>query len=168
QQGIADLLLGLLDPGEGELIGSQAFNRYVTIVGRKAATTALDNQASMLAQLARETNDSLAVGRAAFAAEHARGVMRNLDVLAALQKQKETLDLQRNQTARQKDLVAERDRQIKDLEGRLAKAQNTTRAYLTEQMKLQKHLLDAERKLRDANSKNQGLEKEIRKLEGQE
>jgi hypothetical protein len=167
QQAIADLLLGLLEPGEGDsgMFGTQAFNRYLTIVGRKAAATALDNQAAMMAQLVHETNDALAAGRAAFAAAHAQGVMRNLDILAVLQKEKETLELQRNQTARQKDLVADRDRQIKDLQGKLANAQKTTRANLAEQEKLQHAFLEAERKLRDANNKNQGLEQEIKKLE---
>jgi hypothetical protein len=134
-------------------------------VGRKAAATALDNQAAMMAQLVHETNDALAAGRATFAAAHAQGVMRNLDILAVLQKEKETLELQRNQTARQKDLVAERDRQVKDLQGKLANAQKTTRAYLAEQLKLQEALLNAQRKLRDANNKNQGLEEQIKKLE---
>jgi len=165
QQGVAYLLFGLLDTGEGDLLESQAYKRYVTIVGRKAAATALDNQAATLAQLAHETNDALAAGRSAFAAAHARGVMHNLDVQGALQKEKDTLELQRNQTARQKELVAERDRQVKDLEGRLEKARKTTRAYLTVQERLQHAFLEAERKLRDANGKNQGLEQQIQKLE---
>jgi hypothetical protein len=164
QQGIADLLLGLLEY-EGDPFESQAFKRYLTVVGRKAAATAIDNQAATLAQLARETNDRLAADRAAFAAAHGRGVIRNLDIVAALDKEKATLELQRNQTARQKELVAERQKQVQELEGRLKSDQKKTRDLLDAQEKLQKALLDADRQLRDANKKNQDLEQKIQKLE---
>jgi hypothetical protein len=167
RQGIAEVLLGLLEPGEGDPFESQAFKRYVTVVGRKAAATAIDNQAAALTQLARETNDVLAAGRATFAATHGQAVLRNLDIVAALQKEKETLELQRNQTARQKELVAERQAQVDKLVARLEAARKTTRAYLDAQEKLQKALLDGDRQLRDANSTNQGLEQKLQKLEQQ-
>jgi hypothetical protein len=161
QQGYANLLFGLLEPGESDLFESQAFKRFVAVVGRKAAATAIDNQAAGLTQLARETNDALAAGRATFAAAHAREVMRLRDLAGVLQREKETLELQRNQTARQKDLVNDRKRQVNDLENQLEKGRKTTRALLAEQERVEKALIEQQRWLRDANSKNQGLEKQI-------
>jgi hypothetical protein len=167
RQGIAELLLGLLESGDGDLFDTTGFKRFVVVVGRKAAAAALDNQASALAHLARETDDDLAAGRTAFAAEHARGVTRVRDIQAAMQKEKETLEVQRNQTAQQQQLVNDRKRQVADLEAANDKARKTTKAMLAEQARLQKGLMDADRKLRDQNSDNQRDEEIIRKLEEQ-
>jgi hypothetical protein len=167
RQGIADLLLGLLGAGDGDPFESQAFKRFVVVVGRKAATAALDNQAAALAHLAQETDAELAAGRTAFAAEHTRGVTRVRDILAALQKEKDVLEVQRNQTAQQRTLVKEAQRQVADLETLNDNARKTTKALLAEQLRLQKGLLDADRKLRDQNSDNQRDEEIIRKLEEQ-
>jgi hypothetical protein len=162
---IADLLFGLIEPGEGDLYQSQGYKRFVTVVGRRAAATAIDNQASALASLSRETEEVLAAGRSTFAEIHGRMTTHASDLFDALQRDKAALELQRNQTARQQELVNESDRHVKDLQGQLSAARKKTRDDLNKQEKLEKALLDADRKLRDANDKNQGLEKTIRKLE---
>jgi hypothetical protein len=165
KQTLANLLFAWLEPGEGDLFESQAYKRFVAVVGRKGAAAAVDNQAAALAQLARETDDLLAAGRSNFAAAHGRLVTRVRDVVEVVDREKATLESQRNLTARQQDLVAERDRQVKTLEANLETGRKTTRAFLAEQLKMQEALLNAERKLRDANSQNQKLEREIRSLE---
>jgi hypothetical protein len=170
RQAIAMLLLGLLSatpPGEGQqdVLDLPGYKRFLTVVGRQAAARALGAQADVLTQLAHETNDALATRRSAFAAAHGRMVSRLRDLTDAMDREKAALDSQQNQTARQQELVNERQRQVKDLEARLDVARKRTRAYLAEQQKLQKALLDEERKLRDANSENRKLVGEIEKLE---
>jgi hypothetical protein len=165
KQSIANLLFAWLDPGEGDLFESPAYKRFVTVVGRKEAVVAVDNQAAILSQLARETDGVLAAGRSNFAAAHARMVTRVRDLVEVVDREKAAVETQRNQTARQQELVGERDRQVKTLEANLETGRKTTRAYLAELQKMQEALLKAERELRDANSKNQKLEQDIRSLE---
>jgi len=165
RQAIADLLFNFVEPGEGDLFESPGYKRFVAVVGRKGAATAVDHQAAVLVQLARETDDVLAIGRSNFAAIHGKMVTRVRDLVEEVDRDKAMLDKQRNQTARQQELVSERDRQVKTLESNLATARKTTRSYLAEQLKMQEALLAAERKLRDANSENQKMEQQIRSLE---
>jgi hypothetical protein len=170
RQAIATLLFGLLSatpPSEGQqdVLDSPGYKRFVTVVGRQAAARAVDNQADALAQLALETDDALTKGRLAFAAAHGRLVSRLRELNDAMDREKTALESQQNQTARQQELVNERQRQVKDLEARLDAARKRTRTYLAEQQKLQQALLAEERKLRDANSENRKLVGEIEKLE---
>jgi hypothetical protein len=169
RQAIASLLFGLLSatPGDGQqdVLDSPGYKHFVAVVGRQAAATAVADQADVLTQLAYETNDALGAGRNTFAAAHGRMVSRLRELADVMQHEKDALELQRNQTARQQELVNERDGQVKDLQARLAAAHKRTRAYLAEQQKLQQALLAEQRKLRDANSKNRELVGEIEKLE---
>jgi hypothetical protein len=165
KQALADLLFGLLEPGEGDLFASPAYKRFVIVVGRAVAIKAVDNQAAALVQLARETEDVLAAGRSAFAAAHALSVTHIRELAEVVRRENAALELQRAQTERQRQLVAERKRQVDDLQGKLEVARKTTRDYLNEQLKMQENLLKAERKLRDANSENRKLEQQIRSLE---
>ena len=91
--------------------------------------------------------------------------MHAYDLFDNLEREIATLELQKNQTARQEALVNERKRQVRDLEGRLDNARATTRAILAEQQKLQDAVIKADRTLRDANAKNLELTESIQKLE---
>src|SRR5437016_5741159 len=85
KQAVADLLFGLVEPSEGDLFDSQGYKRFVVVVGRKAAVTAVDNQAAALTQLVRETEDLLAARRTTFAAAHDRTVTRIRDLTEVVQ-----------------------------------------------------------------------------------
>src|SRR5262249_13880738 len=64
KQAIANVLFALLSaaPAEGEqaqdVLDTPAYKRFVVVVGRRAAASAVDNQATALAQLTRDTDDA--------------------------------------------------------------------------------------------------------------
>src|SRR5262249_2866511 len=107
KQAIANVLFGLLSatPAEGEqaqdVIGTPAYNRFVVVVGRRAAAAAVDNQATAQAQLAHDTDDALAAGRSAFAAQHGRMVTRLRDLAEVVGRENAALEAQKAQTDRQ-------------------------------------------------------------------
>jgi hypothetical protein len=171
KQAIANLLFALLEttPPEGQqpqdVFETPAYKRYVVVVGRRAAAAAVDSQAAAVAQLARDTETVLAARRSAFAAEHGRIVTRIRDLAEVVARENAALETQKAQTDRQQQLVAERQRQVKNLEDDLAAARKQTSASLAEQAKLEQAVLEEQRKLRDANQKNRDLLKEIEKSE---
>jgi len=174
RQAIADLLFSLTDvlaTAEGQptesLADSPAYKRFVVVVGLKTAAQAVDNQAAALARMAQEAEDVLTANRSAFAAVHGRLLARIQDLSEQLQRAQAALDVQRNQVDRQDQVVKDREVQVKNLEARLAAARKATTEELAKQSKVQKAVLEAQRKLRDANQTNQGLLRQILSLEAQ-
>jgi hypothetical protein len=175
RQAIADLLFSLTDvlaAAEGQaadspLADSPVYKRFVVVVGLKAAAQAVDNQAAALARMAQEAEDVLVANRSAFAAVHGRLVSRIQDLSDQLQRAQAALDVQRNQVDRQDQVVKEREVQVKNLEARLAAARKATTEELAKQNKVQEAVLEAQRKLRDANQTNQELLRKILSLEEQ-
>ena len=92
-------------------------------------------------------------------------VTRVRDLAEVAARENAALEAQKAQTERQQQLVAERQRQIKELEDSLAAARKQTGAYLAEQAKLQQAIFEEQRKLRDANQQNRDLVKKIESLE---
>jgi hypothetical protein len=171
---VAELLFNLMDatmtspPAEGQdAFESSEYKRFLTVVGLKSAISGVDSQAATVARMAQDTDSVLAAGRSAFAAQHGQLLSRIRNLADVVQRERETLAAQQSLVARQQDLVSERDRQVKELETRLAAARKTTQGLLADQDKIQQAVLEAQRKLRDANGKNQQLEKDLRGLEGQ-
>src|SRR5262249_22343343 len=106
KQAIANVLFALLSaaPAEGEqaqdVLDTPAYKRFVVVVGRRAAASAVDNQATALAQLTRDTDDALAAGRSAFAAQHGRMVTRVRDLAEVVGRENAALEAQKAQTER--------------------------------------------------------------------
>jgi hypothetical protein len=175
RQAIADLLIALseVQGGEGAAPDQQptakrdnpAYKRALIVVGLTAAATVVEKQVAALVRMGREEEGNIATERQNFYLEHSRQLGRLRAMADLVQREKEFLDLQKDQTERQRVLVAEREGQVKQLQERLTAARKTTQDELAKQARLEQAVVDAQQQLRDANARNQGLEKQIRSLE---
>jgi hypothetical protein len=174
RRAVAEALFSLVEPlalADGQQVEQLAdltgYKRFVVVVGLKAAVQAVDTVAAAQARMTEEADEILTSDRAKFTAEHNRmvGIIRDLE--DQVRRANAALEAQRNQTARQDQLVKERETQVKDLESRLEAARKATKTELAKQAKVQEAVLAEQRKLRDANRKNQELLKTIESLEKQ-
>lgn len=148
-----------------DMIETPSYKRFVVVVGAVAAAKAVDDQALRLEALAREAERGIGRDRLAFVAEHRRLLGRVEALAQEVQAQQAALAGVQEQVETQQRLVNERDKQVKDLEARLASARKETQRRLDEQRAMQQTFFEAQLRLRNLNGENQQLERDIRERE---
>ncbi|MGH7170123.1 MAG: hypothetical protein ACRELF_01835 [Gemmataceae bacterium] len=176
KRAIARLLFNMVEvmtpaqPAQGDqakldLVNNPAYKRFIVVVGVKAALEAVNEQASILQDLALETETERMRQRSLFAVEHRKAVdlvrdkkteLDHLKVLYARKKQERETHL---------TTLENRKVDVEKYEEQLAAARLKTAKHLEDLRKLSNQLFLDRTKLRDNTEANQQLERDIRALE---
>jgi hypothetical protein len=176
---IANLLFGLADilaeePGAGEgqgspdVFASNPYKQFLQVVGLSAAVRAVDAQSQQLDLLAHQANDLLDKERARYVDQHARLVYEAQALADILQREMETLDNVSRETATAKAARDKRKTEVDELKKEYDQLRKDVQDRLTEQAAREQEIFGRLKALRETSRRNQELEKEIRKLEGEE
>jgi hypothetical protein len=152
---------GAAQPGANpDLEQTQAFRRFLTVVGLQNGIRAINENAQTLARISYELSVEMDRERSDFAAAQQ-------DFLAIVQDQASRyaalnalLEHKRAQAAQQKALVDQREKEIKMLQEEIASARQGTAAKREELKKMSQALFELRLQLRDATTKNQEFEKD--------
>jgi hypothetical protein len=155
---------GELKPGES-LVNDPGYKRVLTVVGLVEFNRALDRQAAVLDQIARELGVELTRDRTSFVQTHEKLLNHIRDRADQVETQNQLLLKKKEAVAEKQKIVERRKLDIDIAEKELAAAQKVTGERMQELLKMSKELYEIRREMRDATQKNQALEYNIRYLE---
>jgi hypothetical protein len=176
RQVIARLLLAMVEPlTEDEAGGqegaktapeqTQAFQRFLVVVGLQNGIRAINENAQTLARISYELGIEMDRERGDFAAAQQEFLALVQDEASRYGALRTLLEHKRNQVNKQQELVQQRTREIQKLQDEIAAARQATASQREELKKMSQGLFELRLQLRDATEKNQELEKTIRGLE---
>ena len=171
RQAIATLLFNLstvlardANPAS-DMLESQEYRRFVTVVGLETAARTVETQAVALQGIAQVVASGTDSDRIDFVAAQRR---RLLDLLT-LAKELEGMQLlngrEEERASKLQGVVDVRKGEMTEMKNKIAQAKAATQKAMEEQAATEKTLFEEQRKVRDAHKKNQELEREIRGLE---
>ena len=151
----------------GDPLDSNAFKRFVRVVGLRAATRELDAQAAAYENLAAQTDTAHEAERDQFVGQYARLLYEIQNLADDLQDQVRFLAAKKGETASQRKLADDREELLKQLQKDLKDLQDSTRDRLASlQTPLENQLLDTLRRARDQGKLTAEAARELRRLEG--
>jgi chromosome segregation ATPase len=154
------------EPGkERDLINNPDYRRALAVVGLEAARWEMDDEAHHYERITRAIQTAMTRDREQFVQQHQLLYVRLLEAADELAERTLERDRERDKVQAHEDLLAQRRKQVKELEAKLAERQAATRKLLQEQAKLEQQLFRSQQEFRDATEENFKLEQEIRNLE---
>jgi len=148
-----------------DALDTNAYKRYLVVVGLTEAVRELEAQSVTLQELTADVNQAADRDRGTFAVAHKKGLL-DLQVLAKqLEDRKLFLAKQQAIATENQQVVNQRQVEVTEMKAKLDKARTDTVAELDKQTQMEKQLFDSQQRLNKASSTNQRLEREIRKLE---
>ncbi len=149
----------------GDALDTNAYKRYLVVVGLTEAVRETEAQSVTLQDLTADVNQAVDRGRGTFAVVHKKALL-DLQVLAKqLEERKQFLAKQQAIAAENQLVVNQRQVEVTEAKARLDKSRADTVAELDKQTQMEKELFDSQQRLNKASGTNQRLEREIRKLE---
>jgi len=173
---IARLLLNMVEvlppaqPAQGaqaalDLVNNPAYKRFIIVVGVKAALDAVNEQASILQNLALEMEVERLRQRSLFAVEHRKAV----DLVRDKKTEMDHHTLLRASKKKEREThlatLEGRKRDVAEYEKQLTAARQKTADHLKKVRELSAALFKERTDLRERTTENQQLEKKIRALE---
>ena len=153
------------NPAPKDLLESQAYNRYIAVVGFAAAARAVDERAQALRRFYDDTAAAIDRDRDAFVQEQRTLLAQLEDIRGRVEDQKRHLRDENGLLAKEKAVVADRKQILTRLDNELAAAREETKNQLAVQEKMEKQLFQSRKNFRNAFDKNEELERQIRGLE---
>jgi hypothetical protein len=168
KRAIARLLFNMVEvanPNVNPDLGDPAYRRVFVVVGVKAATEAVNDQAAILQALTFETQAERLRERNLFAVQHRKAVDMVLEKKAEVDQHNLLLSVKKKEKETHETALARRREDVQKYEEQLATERRKTTQNLEQLRKLSARLFDERVKLRDTSEDNQKLEKQIRALE---
>lgn len=165
---IARLLFNMVEVSGGNVnldLNDPAYRRFFIVVGVKAATEAINDQANILQALTFETQAERQRERNLFAVEHRKTVDLVLEKKAAVDQHALLLSVKKKEKETHESALANRRQDVQRYEEQLSAERKRTTQNLEQLRKLSDYLFDERVKLRETSEDNQKLEKQIRALE---
>jgi hypothetical protein len=168
KRSIARLLFNMVEvanPNINPDLGDPNYRRVFVVVGVKAATEAVNDQAGILQALTFETQAERQRERNLFAAEHRKAVDIVLEKKADVDQLNLLLSVRKKEKDAHETALRRRREDVQKYEEQLAAERRKTTQNLEQLRKLSDRLFAERVKLRETSEVNQTLEKQIRALE---
>jgi hypothetical protein len=168
KRSIARLLFNMVEvanPNVNPDLGDPAYRRVFVVVGVKAATEAVNDQAGILQSLTFETQAERQRERNLFVVEHRKAVDMVLEKKAEVDQHNLLLNVKKNEKNTHETALRRRREDVQKYEEQLAAERRKTTQNLEQLHKLSDQLFGERVRLRKTSEDNQKLEKQIRALE---
>lgn len=168
KRSIARLLFNMVEvstPNVNPDLGDPAYRRIFVVVGVKAATEAVNDQAGILQGLTFETQAERQRERNLFAVEHRKAVDLVLEKKADVDQLNLLLSVKKKEKETHETALSRRREDVRTYEEQLAAERKKTNRNLEQLRRLSDQLFAERVKLRETSDDNQKLEKQIRALE---
>jgi hypothetical protein len=147
-------------------LNSPAYQRAQLVTGLTAAVREVDDQAVVLEKMIAPALAVLDDDRNLFLAQYSRLLYALENMANDLQERTQFRDTKADEAAKMESLVKQRQEMVAQLKQQLKEAQKATQDRLADQATRENQIFGQLKALREAERKNQELEKEIEGLEG--
>ncbi len=153
------------DPN-ADYMGSQGLARLVVVCGLPAAAHAIDDQALVLQSMTDEAVRRHRAELNQFVTDHGQIIYDDQNISDAVERLERFLQAKQAEVEKEKQVVSQRKVEIDKLNADLAALRQDTAKNMEAQAQQEQEVMRRLTEMRDTAKKNQGLEQQIRKLEG--